>query len=1121
MVAACRLQAKSFLAIGLTIAIVSGCARSKYRIQSDQLAACVLNEKVDGRPWQLPSHFSVTPHRDSRFYDRTCQDDPQLPNPAPKLYEYCLPRLAQHDPNRFRQSLLARQQTSPPGTGPAQEVDGAEPNEASIFEIEPAVESSAGSAAPLSMPDWSLEGPRSGKPGPELARLPKPDNPERGRDQTIALVSYDNLAEAYPTALAAALFEEPAADSDSLEGVSQEEGPQAEDGDRPSRLQRPSARGTRTDRPISQQGGLRVVAIPSDTWESLPDTCLRRMLEFRSVRDEYSQSFRKSPAAEIRDRSPRLALEDIVSQALINSRALQTEKERLYRAALCLSLERFAYDIKFASSNNGSSLNYSHDRADGLTVNSLGIPTQFQLEKMLWSGGDFILGFANNVLLTFNGPAGFTNAVSSEIVTRFSQSLLQTDVRFESLTQAERDVVYAARSFARFRKTMFRDLANQYYGLLLTYRGIEIDSQDYFSNLRGLLQAQAEYRAGRLPRFQVDQFEQNALASRSNLISSCNDLESSFDQLKLNVGLPPETPINLDLRELDELTLRDEATVAGELVRRAFRNVSLERQQANYDPNVLLNGAIDLAGRTLTLLELRDSLGHPSDRDQDLRMLWAELQVNEAEMLVDFHRDVLEKDAKARPPAPPLRLFQRTMEVIESQLTVVERQLDWLDISRRAPGSSTGSAVSEPDRWDALEASLNQLIDEHDAIKADLVTVVEKRQLKEIPKLVRDASQLLRDADELAERAAKRTNSFAEYDLQDKAAILKRVDHTVTECEQLAFSNAAGLAPIALDMDDAMLTALVQRFDLMNERGALADQWRQIKLAGDDLRSILNLNAGFRIGTDANSNAPFNFTFDESTATLGLEFDAPLNRRTQAKDYRLSLINYNAALRNLMAMEDDIKVSVRGDLRDLQLDREQYNIAVASAALAKERVVSTRLQLRLGIENVAARDVLESQQAYTASLSSVARQHIRYVLDRIQLFVDLELLEVDDQGFWPELYNEDYAPLANWQFPVTAGYAYGSLPSCVWYSECMRRMDCVPFGQAEIGTCPTYPAQNQPDAQSDPSSQSPLDAAPTTDPTSDSSNDVPPSQGFQLQSDGPPQPNSLPPPNDSSPAPQP
>jgi len=250
--------------------------------------------------------------------------------------------------------------------------------------------------------------------------------------------------------------------------------------------------------------------------------------------------------------------------------------------------------------------------------------------------------------------------------------------------------------------------------------------------------------------------------------------------------------------------------------------------------------------------------------------------------------------------------------------------------------------------------------------------------------------------------------------------------------------------PIEVDMDDAMLTALAQRFDLMNQRGALADDWRAIKLAGDDLKSVLNLTASQSIRTDSTKNNPFDFTFDDSTTSLSMTFDAPLNRKAQRNNFRAALINYQVGLRSLIELEDSIKLTIRDDLRDLQLDREQYQIAVASAALAYERVVSTRLQLQLGVENVAARDFLEAQQDYTQSLSSVAGEHIGYITDRIALFIDLELLQVDDSGFWPGLYDESLQPEVNIAPPAADG-PYGLLPDRVWHTHRMRRVLEVPW----------------------------------------------------------------------------
>ena len=350
---------------------------------------------------------------------------------------------------------------------------------------------------------------------------------------------------------------------------------------------------------------LPIVPIPQDRWESLPTQCLRRMFEFQSIREEYARSFGHEPDQAARDSSPRLALEDIVQLALINSREYQTEKERLYRAALQVSLARFDYDLKFAGGNfaNSTASDYTHRRNGGITQNDLRIPTLITSDRLMATGGTMLANFANDVLLTFNGPSGFSADIGSEILYDIAQPLIQRDIVLEQLTQVERNLVYAARDYARFRKIFFNDLAVRYYSLLLTYRNIEIESQNYFSNLRTFLQGEAEYRLIGQPRFQVDQFEQSALVNRGTLITRCNVLEDSLDRLKFEIGLPPELPINLDLTELYELISRDERVVLGEHVGRARRNLEADRIGRPTDRGQMLNSAIEMLRRIFELVD--------------------------------------------------------------------------------------------------------------------------------------------------------------------------------------------------------------------------------------------------------------------------------------------------------------------------------------------------------------------------------------------------------------------------------------------------------------------------------------------------------------------------------------
>ncbi len=71
----------------------------------------------------------------------------------------------------------------------------------------------------------------------------------------------------------------------------------------------------------------------------------------------------------------------------------------------------------------------------------------------------------------------------------------------------------------------------------------------------------------------------------------------------------------------------------------------------------------------------------------------------------------------------------------------------------------------------------------------------------------------------------------------------------------------------------------------MNQRGQLADAWRQIKLAGDDLRSIIDLRATHVLRTNSQNNNPFDFTFDDSETRVSAALDTPLNRRLQTQQF--------------------------------------------------------------------------------------------------------------------------------------------------------------------------------------------------------------------------------------------
>ncbi len=1027
----------------------SGCKRSFYRRTADRDAYCLVGEKGQGPTWDVAHEFTIDPDPRSRFRDPSCPTDPALPSPAPQLYNYQLPDLGTQAP-------------------PPRNLDG--PNSASTSTD--TQESGSPNQMPSNTPSPGSSSPAGEAPKPIVPDAPPantipesaPTNASAATVRLRTLPSPPAVHSAAPVVTtASALRQNQLGPSDERPmGIESLIVPAAplNPNDLPDSAD--SAQGDaevasqpgppKLDQPLGQSPLPELGPVPPEAWDALPESCVRRMLEFETVRLEYQRTFGQAVTDAQLDPAQRVNLENILEIALINSREYQTRRETLYRVALRLSLQRFDYDLKFLSRGNGTSLNYNHERAGGIEVNRLSAPTSLGITRSLYTGGDLVARFANDVVLTFNGPSGYSSSVGSELFIDLFQPLLQRDVRFEPLTQAERDVVYAARDFVRFQKTLFRDLASQYYALLLTYRGIAINTQDYFSNLREFNRAAATERAGRIPLFQVDQFEQNVLRSRGNVINSCNSLEGALDRLKVRIGLPTEMPLNVALSELEELTLRDEASVLREQLARKTR-VFRQRQSSEGTAGAI-PALTEVVRRLLSLAEVNarvnaTEIGHELDGQlPELTVLVALLEVQEQRIEVSESEELLANNVAADGDDGgilPAQVFLRNKEVMALTMEAIRKELLLLQLLLVDEQDSRSKFATLIERWQSAVQTFQE-------IDQSLVGIPSVDQAALLPELNAAADQLLWLARELEQTI------LTELDQRDvhvprSASELETLVSQVLELRDQT-PGQIGLVELAVDVDEAMLTALVQRLDLMNRRGQLADAWRQIKYAGDDLRSILNLRATQSIRTQTGSNNPFDFSFDDSSTRLSMDFDTPLNRRSERNIFRLALVNYNVALRNLIEAQDNVKLDIRNDLRAIELDRNQYEIAIASAALAYDRVTSTRLQVALAQGNVTARDFLEAQQAYTQSLSSVAQQHIGYIQDRIQFFLDLEQLQVDPVNFWPELRDESYPFLPRTDFSSATPDGYGCLPGGLWFSDCLRRMEQVPSGVSTIHARP-------------------------------------------------------------------
>ena len=245
--------------------------------------------------------------------------------------------------------------------------------------------------------------------------------------------------------------------------------------------------------------------------------------------------------------------------ALDNSREYQTQREGVYLIALGLTLNRFEFDARYFGRN---STGLARVGASGLPTesNTLTTASDAGLTRNFAAGGQLLTDFANSFVWEFTGQS---HAVAGVFSASLIQPLLRgfgRKVRLESLTQGERDVLYAVRGYARYRKLFWAGVNVDPGGYLQLLRAVQA-----VRNAKANLKSQEEnyalylklFAGGRINVANVDQVYQGLLGARLDIISSELQLQNDLDAFKLRLGLPPRLPVELDDSPLKPFVLTD------------------------------------------------------------------------------------------------------------------------------------------------------------------------------------------------------------------------------------------------------------------------------------------------------------------------------------------------------------------------------------------------------------------------------------------------------------------------------------------------------------------------------------------------------------------------------------
>jgi len=151
------------------------------------------------------------------------------------------------------------------------------------------------------------------------------------------------------------------------------------------------------------------------------------------------------------------------------------------------------------------------------------------------------------------------------------------------------------------------------------------------------------------------------------------------------------------------------------------------------------------------------------------------------------------------------------------------------------------------------------------------------------------------------------------------------------------------------------------------------------------------LGSGRSIGEATDDDAQLRTDKGKYSALLTL--DLPFERTAERNAYRNSFISLERAVRDVQILEDQIKLDVRNQLRNLLESRESLKIQANSVIVARRRVKSSNLFFEAGQAQI--RDLLEAQDALLSAQNGLTSAVVTYRVAELELQADMGLLKVE------------------------------------------------------------------------------------------------------------------------------
>ena len=422
-----------------------------------------------------------------------------------------------------------------------------------------------------------------------------------------------------------------------------------------------------------------------------------------------------------------VGLQDSLLFAVKNSREYQFAEEEYILSCLSLLIEQHRWVPRFFDTLSPT-IDANPD--NGFYETSLDVVNEWGVTQKLPYGGEVsarYLASFSDLLHRKVSQEDDPSVLTSRFVLGASIPFLKGagPVAQESLIQAERNLVYAARKFEDFRRDFLVKVTTDFLTLQVERRRLTHTKEGivYYEQLSA--RQRALYEAGRASFYQTAEAENSELSEKAKLARQWETFRLSVDRFKRLIGLDIETPVIVseDSLALEVPTVNMQEAVLVSLTNRLDlqterdRLIDFQRAIRNAenallpDLNLLLEADVEgrgdngWEGLNPNFKDIGYSgglrIGIPLDREiEKLRVRQAQINLERAQRAFILFRDTLVIDVRS------------AVRDIDANLFALDMQRRNVEIAELG----MESIEADPDRVSVLSSlqSIQQLIDAQD-----------------------------------------------------------------------------------------------------------------------------------------------------------------------------------------------------------------------------------------------------------------------------------------------------------------------------------------------------------------------------------------------------------------------